>query len=104
MLHGSGVAAVLDLVRSVVDTDVERYVRQYCTVVGQSREGYTIYGCESGIFARAGSNQMNFEYHLGLEWFQRCHKTQFGEWMFYSAEIQQVRRLLLENGINISAD
>lgn len=96
--------AVLDLVRSVVDTDVERYVRQYCVDVGQSREGYTIYGCESGIFARAGSNYMNFEYHLGLECFQRCHKTQFGEWLFYSAKITQVGRLLLDKGINISAD
>lgn len=104
MLYGVGMGTTLNLIRGIVDSSIERYIKQYCVQIGESRDGYKIFGCESGIFARAGLDQMSFEYHLGFEWIQHSCKMQLGDWMFYSAKIPQVGKLLTEKGINISVE
>lgn len=91
----------LSLVSSVVEHVVDRYVREMCVMIGADRDGNVIYGCESGIFAKV-SNHMNFEYQVGLEWIPSGCRKQFGAWMFYSARMSQVEKLLQDAGINIS--
>lgn len=94
--------SALSVISGVVDRVMDKYVADLCVPVGQDRDGHTIYGCDSGIFARVASNYMNFEYHVGLEWIPSGCKRQFGAWMFYSAKLPQVEKLLREAGLNIS--
>lgn len=92
----------LKVIDEVVSHTVEKYVKDYCKQVATHRDGYPIFGCESGIFAKSAMNYMNFEYGLGLEWIPNYCKEQFGQWMFYSAQLPKIKNLLLESGINTS--
>lgn len=92
----------LKVIDEVVNHTVEKYVKDYCKQVATHRDGYPIFGCESGIFAKSAMNFMNFEYGLGLEWIPKDCKEQFGQWMFYSAKIPKINNLLADVGINTS--
>jgi hypothetical protein len=92
----------LKLIDGIVEHTVDKYVKQCCKQVATHRDGWPIFGCESGIFAKAATNRSHFEHGLGLEWLPRDTINQFGPWLFYSAKIPSIDRLLQDSGINTS--